>query len=190
MSTLSCDFERASRRLKPHKHRRQLKQRQESELSFLGTSSEKPRSFLYDTTVYVDILQGRFPVILEPMLRAADAWHSSVAETELAAACALLNPAHANTRDAVKQIIAMIDRMPQHRLISPDREIWRDAGILTGTIARLQRVPKSDRRRILNDALIFATARKHGHTVLTRNIVDFDFLHQLDASGRVMFYRI
>ena len=75
-------------------------------------------------------------------------------------------------------------------MISPDREVWRDAGILTGTIARVQRVPKSDRRRILNDALIFASARKHGHTVLTRNVVDFDFLQQLDPLGRVMFYRV
>ena len=74
-------------------------------------------------------------------------------------------------------------------MIAPDREIWRDAGILTGTIARLQGIRKSDRRRILNDALIFATARKHGHTVLTRNFVDFDFLNQLDPSGKVLFYR-
>ena len=80
--------------------------------------------------------------------------------------------------------------MPPHRMISPDREIWRDAGILTGTIARLQGTPRSDRRRILNDALIFATARRHGHTVLTRNVVDFDLLQQLDPSGRVMFYKI
>ena len=190
MSTLSSDLERALRRLKPHKQRRQLKPRKESELSFLDASSEKPPSFLYDTTVYVDILQGRFPIVLEAMLRATDAWHSTVAENELASACALLDPAHANTPDVIKRIIAIIDRMPQHRMIVPDREIWRDAGLLTGTIARLQGTPKQDRRRILNDALIFATARKNGHTVLTRNVVDFDFLHQLDASGRVMFYRV
>ncbi len=187
---MSSDFERTLRRLKPDKQRRQLKPRKEPALSFLGASSERPRSFLYDTTVYVDILQGRFPAAGETMLRAADAWHSTVAENELASTCALLDPAHPNARDVIKQIIAVIDRMPRHRMIAPDREIWRDAGILTGTAARLQRTPHSERRRILNDALIFATARKHGHTVLTRNLVDFDFLHQLDPSGRVMFYRV
>ena len=187
---MSSDFERSLRRLKPHKHRRQLKPRKESELSFLDTSSDKPRALLYDTTVYVDILHGLFPPAQETMLRAADAWHSTVVENELASACALLDPAHANTRDVIKQIIATIDRMPPHRMISPDREIWRDAGILTGTIARLQGTSRSDRRRILNDALIFATARRHGHTVLTRNVVDFDLLQQLDPSGRVMFYKI
>jgi predicted nucleic acid-binding protein len=140
--------------------------------------------------VYVDILQGRFPAAQETLLRTADAWHSAVAENELASVCALLDPAHAGTRHVVKQVTAVIDRMPVHRVISPDREIWRDAGILTGTIARLQGTSKSDRRRILNDALIFATARKHGHTVLTRNVVDFDFLQQLDPSARVMFYSV
>jgi predicted nucleic acid-binding protein len=41
----------------------------------------------------------------------------------------------------------------------------------------------------LNDALLFATARKHGCTVLTRNVIDFDLLAQLDPSGRVIFYQ-
>jgi predicted nucleic acid-binding protein len=187
---LSSDLERTFRRLKPHKHRRKLQPRHERELSFLGISAEQPRTLLYDTTVYVDILQGRFPDFQETMLRAADAWHSTVAESELASACALIDPGHRNTRSVIKQIIAILNRMPPHRMICPDREVWRDAGILTGTIARLQGIPKSDRRRILNDALIFASARKHGHTVLTRNVVDFDFLQQLDPSGKVAFYTV
>ncbi len=40
----------------------------------------------------------------------------------------------------------------------------------------------------MNDALLFATARKHGLTVLTRNTADFDLLQQLDPVGRVLFY--
>lgn len=167
-----------------------LKPRAQAELSFLGPEFARPRSFLYDTTVYVDILHGRFPEADEAMLRATDAWHSAVAEGELALLCALLDPAHPNTRNVIKEIIAIVSRMPAHRQISPDREIWRLASILTGTIARLQRMPKPDQRRILNDALIFATARKYGHTVLTRNVVDFDFLQQLDPSGSVVFYKV
>ena len=187
---MSSDFEHTLRRLKPERQRERLKPRKESDLAFLGINSDKPRSLLYDTTVYADILQGRFPAVEETMLRAADAWHSAVAETELAAISALLDPSHTDTRKVTRQITMILGRMPRHRIIVPDREIWRDAGVLTGTIARLQEIPKFDRRRILNDALIFATARKHGHTVLTRNIVDFDLLHQLDPSGHVMFYRV
>jgi predicted nucleic acid-binding protein len=186
---LSSDFKSTLRRLKPEKRRIRLVPRKHFELPFLGVSL-KPPSFLYDTTVYVDVLLGRFPEAGEAMLLAADAWHSTVAESELAAVCALLDPAHVNTRKVLTEVADLIDRIPSHRIIQPDREVWSEAGILTGTIGRLQGISKADRRRILNDALIFASARRRGHTVLTRNVVDFDFLHQLDPSGRVMFYRV
>jgi predicted nucleic acid-binding protein len=187
---LSSDFERTLRRLKPEKRQQQLKPRDESELAFLGTSSDKPRTLLYDTTVYIDILQARFPTTGDAMLRAADAWHSTVTEMELAAIAGLLNPADARTRVIVREVRDIIDRRPAHRTIAPDREVWQDAGILSGTIARLQGLSKPDWKRVLNDALIFATARKHGHTVLTRNVGDFDLLQQLDPSTRVLFYRV
>jgi predicted nucleic acid-binding protein len=184
------ELERALRRLGSDKRRQTLRSRPQAELPFLGGGFPRPSSFLYDTTVYVDILQGRFPGAAESMLRSTDAWHSAVAEGELASLCALLDPAHPNTPAVVKELSAVVSQMPSHRHISPDRAIWRHASILTGTVARLQKLPKADRRRILNDALIFSSARKHGHTVLTRNVVDFDFLQQLDPSGRVAFYRV
>jgi len=140
--------------------------------------------------VYIDIIQGRFPGDGEPLLRAANAWHSTVAESELASTCTLLDPTHPETQEVLKQIAGIISRISPHRSLAPDREVWHEAGILTGTIARLQGISKPDRHRILNDALIFATARKYGHTVLTRNTSDFDLLEQLDPSGRVAFYRI
>jgi predicted nucleic acid-binding protein len=187
---LNSDFRRILRRLKPERHRQQLKPRKESELAFLRPGSDKPRTLLYDTTVYIDVLQGHLPVTAEAMLRAVDAWHSTVTEAELAAICALLDPGHPRTREVITQITEILDRQPPYRTIAPDRQVWREAGILSGTLARLQGYGKTDRRRILNDALIFATARKWGHVVLTRNVVDFDFLQQLDPSGRVLFYKV
>jgi predicted nucleic acid-binding protein len=187
---LSSDFEKTLRRLKPEKQRQPLKPRSDAELTFVDVKSDRPRSFLYDTTVYVDILQGRFPTSGELLLRAADAWHSTVAENELASTCGLLDPAHPGTKDVIKRITGIVHRISQYRSLAPDREVWHEAGILTGTLARIQGILKPDRRRILNDALIFATARKHGHAVLTRNIADFDLLQQLDPSGRVAFYRL
>ena len=87
-----------------------LQPRTERELSFLGISSPQPRTLLYDTTVYIDILQGRFPEAQETILRAAEAFHSTVAESELASACALLDPALGNTRNVIKQVIEIVDR--------------------------------------------------------------------------------
>jgi predicted nucleic acid-binding protein len=136
---LNSDFQATLRRLKPEKRRAQLKPRAESDLDFLETTSTKPRKLLYDTTVYIDILQNRFPTA-DLTLRAAEAWHSPVTEAELAAAIGLLDPAHAETRDIVEQITAVIDRRSSYRTIVPDPEIWREAGILSGILARLQAI--------------------------------------------------
>ena len=59
---------------------------------------------------------------------------------------------------------------------------------MTGILARLQNYEKEDRRKALNDALIYLTATKNGCTVLTRNVKEFDLLMQLDGTGKVVFY--
>jgi predicted nucleic acid-binding protein len=176
------------RRLKPEKRRGPLTRRNLSALPFVERASDLPRALLYDTTVYVDILQGRFPKEGELAIRAADAWHSTVTEAELIAPCGFLDPDHPSTVETTRQIVSVIERRPAHRTIAPDREIWLVAGVLSGILARLQGYGSAERRRALNDALIFATARKHGISVLTRNTDDFDFLQQLDPSGKVVFY--
>jgi predicted nucleic acid-binding protein len=187
---LSSSFSARSvlRRLKPEKRRNPLIPRGVSALPFVERASNLPRTLLYDTTVYVDILQGRFPKAGELAIRAADAWHSTVTEAELIAPCGFLNPNQRSTVETTRRIMAVIGHRPAHRTIAPDRETWLVAGVLSGILARLQGYGPADRRRVLNDALIFATARKHGMTVLTRNIDDFDFLQQLDPSGKVVFY--
>ena len=187
--SLNSEFQGSLRRLKPEKHREKLKPRADAALEFMGTTSRRPAKLLYDTTVYIDILQDHFPRDGEVLLRATEAWHSPVTEAELAATCGMLDPAHPKTRTITEQVIAVIDRRPRYRTITPDSDIWREAGILSGILARLQGYGKEQRRRILNDALLFASARKHGCAVLTRNVVDFDFLQQLDPSGRVLFYK-
>jgi len=187
--TLSSEFQLILRRLKPEKHQSPLRPRPESGLAFIDSTGSRPAKLLYDTTVYIDVLQNRFPERGEVMLRATEAWHSPVTEAELAATCGLLDPAHAQTRGIVEQITAVIELRPRHRTLPTDSDIWREAGILSGTLARLQGYKSDQRRRVLNDALLFATGRKHGCFVLTRNVLDFDFLQQLDPSGNVLFYR-
>lgn len=185
---MSSEFRATLRRLKPEKHQRPLKRRPEADLDFLGGRS-RPAKLLYDTTVYIDILQNRFPRDRELMLRAAEAWHSPVTESEIAAACGLLDPGHPGTRQIVEELTESMERRPAYRTITPDSDIWREAGILSGTLARLQGLAKDQRRHIVNDALLFASARKYGCAVLTRNVADFDLLQQLDPSGRVLFYK-
>jgi predicted nucleic acid-binding protein len=186
---LSSELRRSLRRYETEKYTRPLQRRADSELDFLETITGKPAKLLYDTTVYIDILRDQFPVTGEFMLRAVEAWHSPVTEAELIAGAGLLAPHHPRTRAAIEKIAAVVDQRPAQRTIVPDLVAWREASILSGILARIQGFDKSQRRRLLNDALLFVTARRHGCTLLTRNLSDFDFLQQLEPAGRVLFYR-
>jgi predicted nucleic acid-binding protein len=145
---------------------------------------------LLDTTVYIDQLQGRFPLGLDLNLNAAKIWHSTVTECEMAALAGLLDPAHPGSASVVDQVLASIGQRPENRIVNPGRETWRDAGILSGTLARLQQYGKADQRRVLNDALILLSAAKEGLTVLTRNIADYDLLMQLAPHAKAVFYEL
>ena len=185
---MSSDLRSILRRLKPDKHRQQLKPRALSQLPFVDGSRKIPAKLLYDTTVYIDILQDRFPQEADLVLRATDAWHSPVTEAEMIALCGLLDPARPETSKVVEEIMGVIERRPAHRTIVPDRQVWAEAAMLSGLLARLQNYSSVDRRRTILDALLFASAKKYGLTVLTRNRNDFDFLQQLDPAGKVLFY--
>jgi predicted nucleic acid-binding protein len=180
-------IQRSLRRLKPEKHLKPLKPRDRSALPFLNQLERPFPKLLLDTTVYIDELQGRLPRDVEVSLRLTEVWHSTVTEAELTALAGLLDPRHQSTRHAVQQMLASVERRAVHRILNPDRAAWREAGILAGLLARLQRYGKSEKRRALNDALIFLSGAKNGCAVLTRNITDFDLLAQL-SPGQVVFY--
>ena len=176
--------------MRPGKHKTQLSPRQPSDLLYIDDIKKPIPKLLLDTTVYIDVLQGRLPGDADAILSTAELWHSPVTEAELAATCGLLRPDHPYTRQAIERIAASVDKRPRHRILVPDRGIWREAGVLSGLLARLQGYDSGHRRRVLNDALIFCTAWKHGCTVITRNTSDFDLLQQLVPLGRVLFYRL
>jgi predicted nucleic acid-binding protein len=184
----SAEIYRSLRRIKPEKHTVQLKPRDRSLLVFVDPLERPFPKLLLDTTVYIDELQGGLPRSAETALRTSELWHSTVTEAELTALTGLLDPSHSDTPLVVRQVVSSIERRPSHRVLNPDAEVWREAGILAGLLARLQQYGKSERRRALNDALIFLSAAKHGCAVLTRNIADFDLLMQLAPFGKAIFY--
>ncbi|MGD0829873.1 MAG: PIN domain-containing protein [Terracidiphilus sp.] len=184
----SATFQQSLRRLKPEKRHQGLAYRDRSQLRFLERLKPPFPNFLLDTTVYIDALQGRLPDDVEIALRSGSLWHSTVTEAELAALAGLLDPAHPDRARAIAQVAASIELRPAHRILTADGQIWREAGILAGLLARLQRYGKNERRKALNDALIFLTAAKNGCVVLTGNVSDFDLLMQLDPRGQAVFY--
>lgn len=187
MSSRSA-FRQSLRRLKPEKQAKQLEYRDRMQLRFLPSLKPPFPKLLLDTTVYIDALQGNLPEHVEIVLRAGNLWHATVTESELAALAGLLDPKHPDTASVIAQVAASIDQRPEHRILSPDRDIWREAGILAGLLARLQQYDKNERRKALNDALIYLTASHNGCVVLTRNVLDFDLLMQLDNTGQAIFY--
>jgi predicted nucleic acid-binding protein len=184
----SSPFQQSLRRLKPEKRTTQLAYRDRSQLRFLSSLKPPLPKLLLDTTVYIDALQARLPTHMDVALRTASLWHSTVTEAELAALAGLLDPARPDTPSVIAQVAASIELRPEHRILTPDRDAWREAGIIAGSLARLQRYGKSERRKALNDALIFFSAARNGCVVLTRNISDFDLLMQLDPRGQAIFY--
>jgi predicted nucleic acid-binding protein len=185
---LSSDLQRVLRRLKPEKRLAPLRFRDIHRLEFLDHSVPLPPKLLYDTTVYIDVIQGRFPIAGAVALLGPEAWHSTVTEAELVVPYGFLKPDHPDTSSALKAIFAILERRPAPRTIAPDREMWMEAGIVSGMLARLQNYGAIQRLRLMNDALLLATARKYGLTLLTRNITDFDLLQQLEPSVSVLFY--
>jgi len=182
------EFQQSLRRLKPEKHRKRLVYRDRSRLPYLSNLKPPFPKLLLDTTVTIDALQGRLPDSVRIALRAGNLWHSTVTEAELAAVTGLLDPSHPETQHVIAQIAASVELRPAHRILAPDRDAWREAGILAGLLARLQHYGKNERRKALNDALIFLTAAKNGCVVLTRNVTDFDLLMQLDRKAQAVFY--
>jgi predicted nucleic acid-binding protein len=183
---LSSELWRSIRRYKLERRSRPLQRRADSELDFLETIRVRPAKLLYDTTVYIEVLRDQFPVTGQLMLRAVEAWHSPVTEAELISAVGLLEPRNSRTPviDKIAAVIAKtIDQRPTQRTIVPDVIVWREASILSGILARLQGFDKGQRRRLLNDALLFVTARRHSCTLLTRNLSDFDLMQQLEPGG-------
>lgn len=186
---MAFDLAATLRRLKPEKRTEPLGPRADNELPFVTDPVISGPSLLLDTSVYIDVLQGRAPQAVKDLLLAREVNHSSVALAELVHLFGRLDPAHEDTAGVLAPIAATIAEIRQHRLTAPSIQALAEAGIVTGMIARLTGLSKVDRQPMLNDATIFLQAMESGFTVLTGNVSDMDLIAQLVPAGRVLFYR-
>ena len=58
----------------------------------------------------------------------------------------------------------------------------------SGILARSQAIPKQDRRKFLNDTLLFLQAADSGAVMVSRNSRDLDLLLQIKPGVRVLLY--
>lgn len=186
------DLSESLRGLKPEKHMGTLERRPDETLAWAADEPPIGGPLFLDTSVYLDVLQGRSPTEVDTLLTYRLCHHSAVCLSELTHAFGRLNPKHPSTKAALEAIAATVEDIPVHRLHAPDAEIWGQAGVLAGLLFRLSNLPKDEghERRFVNDALIFLQARQLGASVLTGNVRDFDFLLQLIPSARVILYLV
>jgi predicted nucleic acid-binding protein len=115
--------------------------------------------------------------------------HSSVARAEIAFSIGCLDPSHRATSKRRAALALVLDRMPEKRRFAPSNGAWVEGALLAGVLARLQGYDADNRRRLLNDALIFMTARERGATLVTGNVGDMDFLSALRPDVKLLLYR-
>ncbi len=186
---MALDLAGALRRLKPEKRTQPLVRRPDEALDFVDDAALAGPPLLLDTTVYIDVLQDRAPPALDDLLRVRQVTHSSVAIGELVHPFGRLDPAHPGTGAVLGAIRTAIESIPAHRLSTPSVQAVAEAGIVTGVVARLRDLPRTDRQPFMNDATLFLQALENGAVLLSRNIGDMDLIEQLVPSGRVLFYR-
>lgn len=183
------DLRAALRRRKPDKRRRRLSPRPSHELAdWTVYSAAAPVALVLDTGVYIHSAAGRLPVDLCHFLDRALLFHCAVALAELAVGVAAADPRGAAWPALREHYAELFAQIPGTRLLTPDAQTFAEAGILAGTLARLQGYQSHQRTACLADALIFFTAARAGLPVLTANREDFDLIQQLAPEGRFVLY--
>ena len=145
-------------------------------------------AILLDATVYVDHLKGDLPRPIIDLIASRQVHHGAPALSELAAAIGHLDPSDPRTATNVKPIVETLERVSPQMILVPSDAAWIEASILAGILARTQGIPKADRRRFLNDALLFMTAAETGATLISRNANDLDLLLQMKPGVAVLLY--
>lgn len=186
---MSFDLAASLRRLKPEKRTRPLVRRPDDDLAFVGWDWSGGSPLMLDTSVYIDILQGRAPPAVEELVRERQPNHSSVAVSELTHLFGRLDPAHPGTKAVLGEVRGVLDDIPARRLSTPSVRAVAEAGIVTGILARLTGLPRTDRQPLLNDATLFLQALEEGATLMSGNIADMDLIQQIVPSGRLLLYR-
>jgi predicted nucleic acid-binding protein len=181
---LSIDLKGALRRRKPAKRTSQLAPRPREALVDIGALSSLPLFLLLDTNVYINRAAGRLDAAVRDAVDQALLFHCSVTLAELAVGVANADPMRPGWSALQGHYAELFASIPASRLLTPDAQVWTDAGVIAGTLARTQGFQPHQRKECLNDALIFLTAAKAGLPVLTANRVEFDLIQQLAPEGQ------
>lgn len=187
---MRVDLSRSLRRLRPSQFSGSRRRRADADLTFAAEASLAGPPLLLDTCVYIDILEGTAPVVVDRLLQARTCIHLSLVLGELSHNFGRLDPNHPHTREHLAELEAVIHDIPPHRI---DQDISAgvvlEAGILAGLVYRLGGFQPGQETSALVDTALYLQSLETGCVVLTANLRDFDFMQQILPAGRVLFYR-
>ena len=141
-----------------------------------------------DTNVYIRAAAGTLPALVQDLVERALLFHCSVCLGELATGIANANPSLPSWSALRDHYLELFDSIPSARLLNPDAQVWTDAGVVAGVLARTQGFQKHQRKECLNDALIYLTAAKAGLPVLTADNHQFDLIQRLAPEGQFIHF--
>jgi hypothetical protein len=186
--SLSSDVQSIIARHDPGHWSRALAHRPKADLPFDPLQVPAGVSLLFDATVYIDQLKGELPRSIVKLMASRTILHGAPALAELAVTISALDPADHRTHATLIPIVEMLTRINPARIIAPSYEVWLEASIIAGILARTQSIPKRDRRKFLNDTLLFLQAADSGSVMISRNSRDLDLLLQLKPQADVLLY--
>lgn len=165
-----------------------LAYRANRDLPFNPSNVGPDASLLFDTTVYIDMLAGRLPSTILDLIASRRIYHAAPAMAELALPLGYLDPKDRRTAFTLAPILRSLRHIPSNRIVAPNPRQWLESTLIGGILARTQGIAKPERRRFLNDVLVYLAAGDIGATVVTRNTRDFDLLMQVRPGIEVLFY--
>ncbi len=145
---------------------------------------------MLDTSVYIHRLRRRLPDAIIACIDARPVRHSAVACAEMAIGAGLLDPAHPATPGNRAAIERLLGCLAATDIVAPGAAAWAEAGMIAGILARTQHgaAGRDARRRLLNDALLFLSAREQGAALISADHGDLDRLARFDpATPMVVF---
>lgn len=181
-----------------------LPRRPDAELPFDLARHAGDVPVIFDATFYVHRLQNKLPREVIDFAAARPSLHSAVALEEIAISFGLLDPAHAQTATNRAALLSVLRSVPAANLVAPSPAAWIEAGVVAGILARTQLglarskqglspaevcCQTGKRRRLLNDALIFLSARESGAVLVTGNVADMDLMLRFRPDARLLLYR-
>jgi hypothetical protein len=185
---LSSDVQSIISRRDPARWSRTLAHRPKAELPFDSSRVPAKSPLLFDGTVYIDQLKGQLPRPIVDLVAARTIVHGAPALAELAVTIGALDPADRRTQATLIPIFDVLRRINPARIIVPSYQIWLEAAVMAGILARTQAIPRQDRRKFLNDTLLFLQAADAGATMISRNSRDLDLLLQMKPQVSVLLY--